>query len=201
MRRIFLVNEEMLTVREAIIQRRSIKKFNGQPVDREDLLEIINDAVWAPNHGNREPWRIVMACGKELFALHDLLRDTTIPKWQDLSEDELEKQMKTFTTPGGYVFVVVPEDVRQKERLEDFAAASIFIQNIQLLAWDKGIGSCWKSPAFLDAPKFREALGVKQGERIIAMVQVGYFDELPKAKERKGANQIVTIFGEKSEQE
>lgn len=189
----------MLTVKEAIIQRRSIKKFNGQPVDCQDLMEIIDDAVWAPNHGNREPWRIVMACGKELFALHQLLRDIAIPKWQELSEEQLSKQMQNFTLPGGYMFVIVPEDARQKERLEDFAATSTFIQNIQLLAWDKGIGTCWKTPAFLDAPKFREALGVKLGERIIAMLQVGYFDELPKAKERKSASQIVTIFGEVEE--
>lgn len=190
------MNEEMLSIREAIIQRRSIKKFNNQPVDREDLLEIIDDAVWAPNHGNREPWRIVMACGKELFKLHDLLRDMTIPKWQELSEEELTKQMDKFTSPGGYVFVIVPEDARQKERLEDFAAASTFIQNIQLLSWDKGIGSCWKTPPFLDAPKFRDALGTKPGERVIAMLQLGYFDDLPKAKERKKSDEIVTIFGE-----
>lgn len=190
------MNEEMLSVKEAILQRRSIKKFNGQPVDRQDLLEIIDDAVWAPNHGNREPWRIVMACGKELFKLHDLLRDLTIPKWQDLSTEELAKQMDKFTSPGGYVFVIVPEDARQKERLEDFAAASTFIQNIQLLAWDKGIGSCWKTPPFLDVPKFRDALGAKPGERVIAMLQLGYFDELPKAKERKTSGEIVTIFGE-----
>lgn len=37
--------------------------------------------------------------------------------------------------------MIVPEDPRQKERLEDYAAASSFLQNMQLLAWDKGIGS------------------------------------------------------------
>ena len=94
------------------------------------------------------------------------------------------------------MFVIVPEDVRQKERLEDYAAASSMLQNMQLLAWDKGIGSCWKTPAFLDNPKFREALKVRAGERVIAMLQVGYFDELPKAKERKKAADLVTIFGE-----
>lgn len=184
-----------LSVREAIMQRRSIKKFNGQPVDREDLMDIINDAVWAPNHGNREPWRIVMACGKEIFDLHHLLREVAIPKWQDLTEEALEKQMQKFTLPGGYLFVIVPEDARQKERLEDFGAASTFIQNLQLLAWDKGIGACWKTPPFLDAPKFRNTLGVKPGERIMAMLQFGYFDELPKAAARKSAEEIVTIFG------
>ncbi|TSI05964.1 nitroreductase [Lysinibacillus sp. BW-2-10] len=190
------MSEQSLSVREAIIGRRSIKKFNGQPVDREDLMQIIDDAVWAPNHQNREPWRLVVACGKELFDLHELLRNMAIPKWKELTEETLEKQMQKFTTPGAYVFVIVPEDVRQKQRLEDYAAASIFIQNIQLLAWDYGIGACWKTPDFLDAPAFREALGVKQGERIISMLQLGYFDDLPKAVERKKAKEIVTIFGQ-----
>lgn len=190
------MSEQVLSVRDAIIERRSIKKFNGQPVEREDLMAIIDDAVWAPNHGNREPWRLVVACGEELSALHNLLRDIAIPKWQELSSEDLAKQMTKFTLPGGYAFVIVPEDARQKERLEDFGAASIFIQNIQLLAWDKGIGSCWKTPGFLDNPKFREALKVQPGERVIAMLQVGYFDEAPKGKERKKSADIVTIFGE-----
>ncbi|WP_431028865.1 nitroreductase family protein [Lysinibacillus sp. LZ02] len=190
------MNTQSLSIREAIMNRRSIKLFNGQPVDREDLLTIIDDAVWAPNHGNREPWRLVVACGPELAQLHELLRDLAVPKWRELTAEELENQMKKFTLPGGYAFVIVPEDVRQKERLEDLGAASSFIQNMQLLAWDKGIGACWKTPPFLDAPKFREALKVAPGERVIAMLQFGYFDELPKAKARKTAEQIVTTFGE-----
>jgi len=190
------MSEQILSVREAIINRRSIKKFNGKTVNREELMSIIDDAKWAPNHGNREPWRLVIACDEDLVAVQHLLRDLAIPKWQDLSNEDLVKQMTKFTLPGGFAFVIVPEDARQKERLEDYAAASIFIQNIQLLAWEKGIGSCWKTPGFLDNPKFREALKVQPGERVIAMLQVGYFDEVPKGKERKKSAQFVTNFGE-----
>ncbi|MFJ7825641.1 nitroreductase [Psychrobacillus sp. NPDC096623] len=186
-----------LTVRDAIIQRRSIKLFNGQPVEREILLSILDDAVWAPNHQLRQPWRFIVACGKELDDLYSVLKEFAIPKWKELSEEDLEKQMKKFTNPGGYVFVVVPEDARQKERLEDYAAASMLVQNIQLLAWDRGIGSCWKTPGFLDNPLFRKELGVQPGERIISMLQVGYFDEMPKPKERKGVEDVVTIFEKK----
>lgn len=194
------MNEQALSVREAIIGRRSIKKFNGQPVDREDLFKIIDDAVWAPNHKNREPWRLIVACGKELKQLYELLRNTTIPDWRTLSEEELEKRMEKYTKAGAYVFVIVPEDPRQKERLEDFAAACALIQNMLLLAWDYGIGSCWKTPEFLNHPEFRKELGVKPGERIVGMVQFGYFDELPKGKERKKSDEIVTIFGENDEE-
>ena len=189
--------EQSLTVRDAIIQRRSIKLFNGQPVERDILLSILDDAVWAPNHQLRQPWRFIVACGKELEDLYSVLKEFAIPKWKELSQEDLEKQMNKFTTPGGYVFVVVPEDARQKERLEDYAAASMLVQNIQLLAWDRGIGSCWKTPGYLDNPLFREALGVQSGERIISMLQVGYFDEMPKPRDRKGVEDLVTIFEKK----
>ncbi|MGG0656209.1 nitroreductase family protein [Rummeliibacillus pycnus] len=190
------MNEQSLSVKDAIRERRSIKMFNGQPVDREDLMEIINVAVWAPNHGNRQPWRIVLASGAELDALKDLIREYAVPDWKELSEDVLAKKMQKFTTPGAYAFVIMPQDVRQKERYEDFAAASSLIQNMQLLAWDRGIGACWKTPNWIDNPKFREALGVKPEERIISMLQFGYFDTIPNEKPRKSAVEIVTIFGE-----
>ena len=189
------MNEQSLSVREAILQRRSIKLFNGQPVEQETLMSILDDAKWAPNHGLRQPWRLVVACGKNLAELHDVLREFGVPKWKELTEEELEKQMKKFLLPGAYAFMIVPEDARQKERLEDYAAASTFLQNAQLLAWDLGIGSCWKTPGFLDAPKFREALGVLPGERIISMLQFGYFDEMPKPRQRKSAEEFVTFFG------
>ncbi|WP_017379459.1 nitroreductase family protein [Paenisporosarcina sp. TG-14] len=189
------MNGQSLSVRDAILQRRSIKNFNGQPVERETLLAVLEDAKWAPNHGNREPWRMVVACDKELKELHTVLRDFGVAKWKDLSEDELTKQMKKFTSAGAYAFVVVKEDVRQKERLEDYAATSSYIQNAQLLAWDLGIGACWKTPPFIDAPKFREALGINPGERIISMLQFGYYDEMPKAKPRKDVEDFITFFG------
>ncbi|GKV55939.1 nitroreductase [Sporosarcina sp. NCCP-2222] len=189
------MNEQALSVRDAIVNRRSVKNFNGQPVDVDDILAVLEDARWAPNHGNRNPWRVIVAANQEHVKLQELLKEYGVPKWKELSEEDLEKQMKKFTTPGAVVFVVVPEDVRQKERLEDFAAASTFIQNVMLLAWDKGIGTCWKTPPFIDNPKFREALGVKPEERIISMLQFGYFDDIPKNRVRKPLEDIVTFFG------
>lgn len=185
-----------VTVREAIVQRRSIKKFNGQPVAKEDVVAILDDAKWAPNHGTREPWRIVMGAGESLPKVHELLRDLAIPKWQELEETALHTQMQKFTLPGAYAFVLATEDMRQKERLEDYGAVASYVQNVQLLAWEKGIGSCWKTPGFLDNPKFREALNAAPNERVVAMLQLGYFDEAPKAASRKAAAEFISEFGQ-----
>ena len=185
-----------LSVREAITTRRSIKNFNGELVEKEVLNQILQDASWAPNHGNREPWRVVIATDEKLPKVHELLRDLAIPSWNQLEEATLAAQMKKFTTAGAYAFVLVPEDMRQKERLEDYAAAASFLQNVQLLAWEQKIGSCWKTPGFLDHPKFREVLNARVDERVIAMVQFGHFDEVPNGKERKPLTGFVTEFGQ-----
>jgi len=195
------MNEQALSVREAIIGRRSVKNFNGQPVDLENILSVLEDARWAPTHGLRNPWRFIVAANKEYVKFQDVLKEYGVPKWKELSEEELEKQMKKFRTPGAVVFVVVKEDVRQKERLEDYAAASALIQNAMLLAWDKGIGTCWKTPPFIDNPKFREELGVKAGERIISMLQFGYYDDIPKGRVRTPLEDIVTFYGMEDEKE
>lgn len=184
-----------LSVREAIVQRRSIKKFNGQPVAKEDVVAILDDAKWAPNHGTREPWRVVMGAEESLPKIHELLRDLAIPKWQELDEAALHTQMQKFTLPGAYAFVLVTEDMRQKERLEDYGAVASYLQNVQLLAWEKGIGTCWKTPGFLDSPKFREALNAAPNERVVSMLQIGYFDEAPKAAKRKEADDFIREFG------
>jgi len=191
-----MLNSQSLSVREAILERRSVGVFNKQPVDAQDILDILNDAVWAPNHKNRQPWRVILGVGEGLPKVLDVIRDVTIPNHKNLSDDEVAHKMTKFLTPGAYAFVVVPEDLRQHERTEDFAAASCFIQNIMLLAWDRGIGSIWKNPTWLDSPEFTEAIGAKPGERVIAMVQLGYFDKIPAKKTRKTAEEIVTFFGE-----
>ena len=85
------MTNQSLSVRDAIIQRRSIKAYNGQPVEREELLTILEDAVWAPNHQLREPWRFVVACGKELFDLYEVLKEFAIPKWKDLNSRRFRK--------------------------------------------------------------------------------------------------------------
>lgn len=189
------MNEQALSVREAIIGRRSVKNFNGQPVDLENILSVLEDARWAPTHGLRNPWRFIVAANQEYVKFQDVLKEYGVPKWKELSEEDLEKQMKKFRAPGAVVFVVVQEDVRQKERLEDYAAASALIQNAMLLAWDQGIGTCWKTPPFIDNPKFREELGVKPGERIMSMLQFGYYDDIPKNRVRTPLEDIVTFYG------
>lgn len=41
------------TMAELIKNRRTIRDFKSDPVPTELIVELLNVAVWAPNHGNK----------------------------------------------------------------------------------------------------------------------------------------------------
>lgn len=55
-----------METRDAILQRRSIRKFLPKPVSEETIRKIVSDALWAPSWGNTQPWEIVVATGNTL---------------------------------------------------------------------------------------------------------------------------------------
>ncbi|MEJ7381267.1 nitroreductase family protein, partial [Staphylococcus epidermidis] len=49
-----------MELQDAISNRRSVKKFkHDMTIDDNALYEAIEKATDAPNHGMREPWRVV----------------------------------------------------------------------------------------------------------------------------------------------
>lgn len=50
--------EQGNVVVEAIMSRRSIRKYKDQPVEREKLETIVNCGINAPSGMNRQPWQV-----------------------------------------------------------------------------------------------------------------------------------------------
>ena len=55
-----------MELRDAIMQRRSIRAFKKEPVDEKIVEEILNVARWAPSWGNTQPWNIYVLVGDAL---------------------------------------------------------------------------------------------------------------------------------------
>lgn len=49
-----------METREAVKNRRSIRKFLLKPVPEKMIQEIISDALWSPSWGNTQPWEITV---------------------------------------------------------------------------------------------------------------------------------------------
>ena len=55
-----------MEVKEAILNRRSIRNFLKQDVPEDLIKEILSDSQWAPSWGNTQPWEIMVISGPPL---------------------------------------------------------------------------------------------------------------------------------------
>jgi nitroreductase len=55
-----------MELREAILNRRSIRKFFKKEIPEELIKEVLTDSQWAPSWGNTQPWEIMVIAGAPL---------------------------------------------------------------------------------------------------------------------------------------
>ena len=79
------------------------------------------------------------------------------------------------------------QDENPEIREEDYAAVFMAIQNLALEALALGLGTHLKTGAVMDDPASRAAVGVADGERIVALVEVGEPEAQPDAPARAPA--------------
>ncbi|OXM85743.1 nitroreductase family protein [Paenibacillus rigui] len=177
-------------VSELIKQRRTVRVFKSDPVPTELLTELLNVAVWAPNHGHREPWRFILFQGEGRARIAEAMVQTY--SGEDLEKHGAKKREYFMQVPA-HLVIVLKEDPRQKVWDEDYAAVCSLIQNFQLAAWEQGLGVVWKTNNYGYQPKFCEAIGVQPGEKIAGVLHVGYPEVIPPARPRTAAEARLTV--------
>jgi len=76
-----------MTVRDAVENRRSIRAFLPDPVDRALLEDILRAALRAPSNSNVQPWHVWLVTGARLEALRAATRSrSTVPPQFDERE-------------------------------------------------------------------------------------------------------------------
>ncbi|MFD0676108.1 MULTISPECIES: nitroreductase family protein [unclassified Paenibacillus] len=176
---------------DLIKERRSIRAFNNDPVSTELLQELLNVAVWAPNHGNRQPWRFILYKGEGRVAFADAMIQTYS------AEDKVkygQHKWDYFMKVPAHLVVIMKEDPRQKQWDEDYGAVCALIQNFQLAAWEQGLGVVWKTNNYNYAPKFHQSVGIQPGEKIVGILHIGYPASVPPVQPRKPAEELLTII-------
>lgn len=187
------MEKNVQVIDELIKGRRSIKKFKQDDISIEEMIEILEVAKWAPNHKMTEPWRFLLYSeeGKDTFVDAYVQSQTSS---DGIVPVKAEKKASYFKQIPLHLVVVMPEDPRQKTWDEDYGAVSAMVQNIQLAAWARGIGMIWRTNDWIYNPIFREALGVKPGEKIVATLMIGYADFVPEAKPRTSIKNKLTVI-------
>ena len=94
------------------------------------------------------------------------------------------------------VVVVLPRNPEAKKYREDLLAHGSLIQNIQLAAWEEGIGVVWKTN-FL-RPSVQKTFGINEDEEVTGFLLLGTFSAQAQDsnRERQPLVEKLTIIGE-----
>jgi len=182
-----------MNVSDAIAQRRSIKKFQDRPVTREEIELLLDAAVLAPNHHLTQPWRFYVL-GPESRRRYGLaLGERKASKLPDpeAANAVREKTAREYQALPALVAVAMVLHENPETREEDYAAVMQAIGTIMLAAVERGLGTHVRTGAVMDDPAARAAVGVGDGERIVAMLSVGVPAEVPPPKPRQGAAAVT----------
>lgn len=160
--------------------RRSIKPVDldtSREVDRALLMQILEDAIWAPTHGLTEPWKFHLFTGgsREQLAtqMQQAYRDNTPPA--EFREDKLQKMGENPLLAPVVIACVMERNGGAKiPEIEEIEAVACALQNLQLSATAAGLGGYWSSPPVLDAPGFRAWLGIRAEDRCLGLIYLGW---------------------------
>lgn len=164
---------------EAIMSRRSIRKYRDTPVEREKLQLIAECGVNAPNGMNAQRWEVRIVDNAESIAAISEEYKKANP--QLLERDPGFKNM--FRNAPAVICVAVPAG-------DDGVNAGLLGENIMLAAHSIGLGTvCLGGPVrFLKDSEagraFIARLGFSEDYSLLYMIGVGYPDEAPDAKPR-----------------
>ncbi|KJS03725.1 MAG: hypothetical protein VR68_01155 [Peptococcaceae bacterium BRH_c4a] len=202
---------------EAVLGRRSIRKFKNKPVPEGDILEIIRLASHAPSAGNQQMWHFTVITGGEVkTSLASAINETfkEIAAEAGAEENRLEGPTRSATFFRNAPVLIAVSTSRYSTRVDetllvagrsqlevdhlrcrpDLQSIGAVVQTLLLGAFEKGLGTCYMTGPMGARFRLEEMLDIKPPASLAAFVAMGYPDMEPGEKKVKDISQIVTFI-------
>jgi nitroreductase len=180
-----------LSISEAIRARRSVGKMTARTVSSEEITSLLELAILAPNHRLTEPagFIVVGPEGKRRFG--EIRGDARARKVADpLVAAEVHRKSVADAESIPVLLLFTQRLHADPEiREEDFATVYMGVQNLLLGALELGLATHVKTGQIFNSPAMREAMGVPEGTRVVAAVQLGEAETVPAPPKRVTASE------------
>ena len=170
---------ELAAVRRNILKRRTIKPpfMRDEPVPKAVIEDVLEQASWAPTHGQTEPWRFNIYGPEtrvELGAALKKLYEHELPAAQQKpgKADKLAKMVAL--APVVMIVWMQRQELRKISEFDELLAVGCAVQNLHLAATAHGLGGFWSTPPVIHLQATREWLGIGEEDRCLGLFYLGY---------------------------
>lgn len=171
--------------------RRSVRKFKQTPVTKELFEKIFEVALWAPSGKNLQNWKFIVLAGEPKDQLMNICSagfQSALPGLQQHFAHKpkiIEAMQRFYQKMGGApVIVCAYFEPGGEEELTSYQSVAAAIQNLLLVAYAEGLGSCWLTGPVRMADAIDHFLGVND-LTLVALVAMGYANETPRVPPRR----------------
>jgi nitroreductase len=185
-------------VADLITGRRTVKAYDGQPVEREAIEQLLELARWAPNHRLTNPWRFAVLEQPAIVRLGAFLQgEPAIAAVPDPVKGpaKLAKLLGRLPTIGAIIQVCWVRGGDPVRDLEDHAAASAAVQNLLIGATALGLASFWSSTPALGHPATLRWCGFDPATQgFLGSIWLGHGTEQPEPPARRPLGDVVRFL-------
>jgi len=190
--------------------RRSVRRFQPEPVPKEIVQHLLETAIWAPSAHNAQPWRFAVLASLEARvrlaqALGEAFHQDLLAS--GVSSDEVERQVsrsrqriqqaplavllcQDLTVGDSY-----PDAFRQQyEHWMGMQSVALAGGYLLLAAWSEGLGSVWMCAPLFAQVAARQALGLPETWQPQALILLGYPDKIPAQRARRPVDEVAVFF-------
>ena len=171
---------------EAIITRRSTRRFSDKPVEREKLDKMIEAGRYAPSGGNSQTCHFIVVRNKDVLGKLAELAQSAFAD-MEITEGMYKSIVNSIraSQKGNYVFHYSPDTLiivaNRKDYGNNIADCACALENMMIAANEFDLGSVWinqlkwlnEDEALLE---YDRSLGLEENERIYGALAVGYAD-------------------------
>ena len=190
--------EKKKIINDIIRNRRSIfpSMFSDEKIDDKIILDILENARWAPNHKMTEPWKYIVFTRDTLKDLSDFCGEAyrkLVPP-DKFSEMKYNKTKKKILSSSHVIAVCLNRSVEINiPEWEELAALAMSVQNLWLSVSAYGLGGYWSSPKYISIAN--EFLKLKENQSCMGFFYLGVPQPNIELKsERKPLLEKVTWF-------
>ncbi len=180
----------MMHIDELISKRRSIYpiQYNGKKIDDNIILQILENANWAPTHHYTEPWRFKIFKNESIQTLVDFI----ISQYQQNTPEEkfnpkkIEKYQSLPQQTSHIIAIYMKRDqTSDTPEIEDVLSIGCTIQNIYLTITEYGLGGYLSTGLGTYSKEMHSFLNLNDDERLIGFFFLGQFDgKVPRGRKR-----------------
>jgi nitroreductase len=203
---------------KAIEQRASVRRFTDEPIEHQDLQEMIRRAGRAPSINNDQPWKFIAVSNRPLIKRMAL---EVHKKVNDFFPDDSEKAkavkftVEYFSTVFEKAPVVVAVVTKPYESVSEWLfqdrekahaminemrfypniqSVGAAVQNLLLSAADLGYGACWLSGMLIARTELEKILHIEQPWQLVTFVAIGKAAGVPSQSQKKNLEEIYTLI-------